>query len=138
MTRVTRRGQEIDDTPSDGDAEAIGRGAQNIASGIFAGGAAQMIVGYRYMISVTARQVQISGPVDLSPHRIVFRAPRTSVEAAAARNDVVIGAEPTPGRRVQLVFTGIAGTGAQRLVSVLDRESQPVRKATRRRPTAPK
>ena len=60
----------------------------------------------RVVSDPTARQVQISGPVDLSPHRIVFRAPRASVEAAAARNDVVIGADLVGGR---LVLTGYDG-----------------------------
>jgi hypothetical protein len=113
------------------------RGAAIIATGVFAGGSAEMVVGYRYLISVTARQLQISGPVDVTPQRIVFRAPRGSVEAAALHNDIVIGAEPSPGRRVQLVFRGVSGGQGDHLMEVLDRRMRPAPKRPRRGTTKP-
>ena len=139
VTHVTRRGASSSARADEetGLADTIGRGAQSLASGVFAGGAAEMIVGYRYLISVTARQLQISGPVDVAPQRIVFRAPRASVEAAALNNDVVIGAEPSPGRRVQLVFRGVSGGQGDHLVAVLDRGPASAPKRTRRRTTKP-
>jgi hypothetical protein len=141
VTHVTRRGVEVaaSATPSveTERPERAGRGAQSLASGVFAGGAAEMTVGYRYLISVTARQLQISGPVDVAPDRIVFRAPRATVEAAALRNDIVIGAEPRGGRRVQLIFRGVAGGQGNQLVAELDRGSEPAPKRTRRRTSQP-
>jgi hypothetical protein len=141
VTRVTRRGTEAaasaSPTVETERPERAGRGAESLASGVFAGGVAEMTVGYRYLISVTARQLQISGPVDVTPQRIVFRAPRGSVEAAALHNDIVIGAEPSPGRRVQLVFRGVSGGQGDHLMEVLDRRMRPAPKRPRRGTTKP-
>jgi len=141
VTQVRRRGTpSVSAAPLAEEAERperAGRGAQSLASGVFAGGAAEMTVGYRYLISVTARQLQISGPVDVAPERIVFRAPRATVEAAALRGDIVIGAEPRGGRRVQLVFRGVAGGQGNQLVAELDRGSEPAPKRTGRRTSQP-
>lgn len=100
-------------------------GLRNIATGVFAGGSAEMVVGYRYMISLTARQLQIAGPVDLSPQRVVFKAARESVEAAALRSDLVIGAETTSGQQVQLSFRGVSGGQGDHLVAILDEVRSP-------------
>lgn len=141
VTQVRRRGTpSVSAAPLTEEAErleTVGRGAQSLASGVFAGGATEMIVGYRYLISVTARQLQISGPVDVAPQRIVFRAPRGSVEAASLNNDIVIGAEPSRGRRVQLVFRGVSGGQGDHLVAVLDRSERPAQQRTRRRTNTP-
>jgi len=141
VTKVTRRGApSVSAAPPAEEAErleTLGRGAQSLASGVFAGGATEMIVGYRYLISVTARQLQISGPVDVAPQRIVFRAPRGSVEAAALNNDIVIGAEPSRGRLVQLVFRGVSGGQGDHLVAILDRSERPAPKRTRGRTSKP-
>jgi hypothetical protein len=112
----------------DEDPVAIGesRGVSNLATAVFAGGSAAMTVGYRYLISVSARTLRISGPVDVAPQRIVFRAPRATIESAAAQDDLVIGAEPKPGRKVQLLFRGIAGMTAEDLMARLDGEHMPV------------
>ena len=142
VTRVTRRGADAPARPAGADeAEDVApdlRGSRNLASGVFAGGSPEMVVGYRYMISVTARQLQISGPVDVAPDKIVFRAPSASVEAAALQNDIVIGAEPNRGRRVQLVFRGVAGGQGDRLVAALDHVTERTSKRPRRAaPPAP-
>ena len=112
------------------------RGARTIATGVFAGGSGDMIVGYRYMISLTEKQLQLSGPVDVAPQRVVFRAARASVEAAALDSDLVIGAETSSGNRVQLSFRGVAGGKGDDLVALLDQvphvETEP--KVVRRRP----
>jgi hypothetical protein len=112
------------------------RGAAIIATGVFAGGSAEMVVGYRYLISLTEKTLQISGPVDVAPQRVVFKAPRATVEAAALDSDLVIGAETSSGDRVQLAFRSVAGGKGDDLVAVLDQvpHVQTAPKAIRRRP----
>jgi hypothetical protein len=104
------------------------RGVENVATGVFAGGISELGAGYRYLISISARMLYVSGPVDVAPHHVVFRAPRTTVDASMFGGDLVVVAEWPVGRKRQLVFRGIAGTSADQIVSVLSRDSLPVAK----------
>jgi hypothetical protein len=126
-TLIARREMDAA-TVEDDDPAAIseGRGVTNLATAVFAGGSTALTVGYRYLISVSARTLRISGPVGVAPLRIVFRAPRATIESAAAQDDIAIGAEPKPGRKVQLLFRSVAGMTAEELMTRLDGDHMPV------------
>jgi hypothetical protein len=107
------------------------RGVENVATGVFAGGISDLGVGYRYLISVSPRMLYVSGPVDLAPDRVIFRAPRSSVDATMFGGDVVIVADHPPGRKRQLIFRGMASASAQRIMEQLEHDRQPVRRVRR-------
>jgi hypothetical protein len=127
--------EELDDGKlDDGKVEDLSRrrGVENLATGVFAGGVSELGAGYRYLISVSPRMLYVSGPVDVAPQHVVFRAPRTEIDATMFGGDLVVVAESPNGRKRQLIFRGIAGTGAAHIVAVLNRENQPVsRRRTR-------
>jgi len=102
------------------------RGVENVATGVFAGGVSELGAGYRYLISVSPRMLYVSGPVDVAPHHVVFRAPRAEIDATLFDNDLVIVAESPNGRKRNLVFRGIAGSAATNILALLDRDRQPV------------
>ncbi|TAL12316.1 MAG: hypothetical protein EPO00_02030 [Chloroflexota bacterium] len=115
---------DVADEPTGNDL-ADRRGVANIASGVFAGGVSELGAGYRYLISTSPTMLYISGPIDVAPTRIVFQAPRSTVDASHFEGDLVIVAESPIGKKRQLVFRGIAGADAAKVESLLARQAEP-------------
>ena len=111
----------------------VGDEIRIVASAIFVGGTAPLLPGARYAIGAHEGQMQILGPVDAHPGRVVLSRSLRDIEISGLNGRVVMGEkESIGGNRLGLVFTGLVGCAIEDLERILvqfgDRsEIEPVR-----------
>jgi hypothetical protein len=98
----------------------VGDEIRIVASAIFVGGTAPLLPGARYSIGAHEGQMQILGPVDVHPGRVVLSRSLRDIEISGINGRVVIGEKDSGGgSRLGLVFTGLVGCSVDDLERIL-------------------
>ena len=102
-------------------AARVGDEIRIVASAIFVGGTAPLLPGARYSIGAHEGQMQILGPVDAHPGRVVLSRSLRDIEVSGINGRVVIGERQSVGGggRLGLVFTGLVGCAIEDLERIL-------------------
>lgn len=91
-----------------------------VASAIYVGGTAPLLPGARYSIGAHEGQMQVLGPVDVHPGRVVLSRSLRDIEVSGINNRIIIGEKRSVGGgRLGLVFTGLVGCAVEDLERIL-------------------
>jgi hypothetical protein len=101
--------------PSSGDGPRVGDNSRTslLATGVFTGGTAGLVVGARYAIVRAGPEFQVMGPLDSAPDNIVLRRPLDELDPLCVTDRCIISHRSQPTRAL-IAMRGIAGlTGEQ-------------------------
>jgi hypothetical protein len=110
----TDRTRGTDAKPAPADPDGSGAAFQVIATGVFVGGTRPLVIGSRYLLSIQGGALEVRGPIDSSPNRVVVATDLAGVEASGIGDRLLISGTEDPST-FALGFASITGDTAESL-----------------------
>jgi hypothetical protein len=90
-----------------------------LGSGVYVGGSAPLLPGARYSIAIEGTAMQVLGPVDEAPGRVVLAREIAELETTMLGDRLIIAQHVRRGSGIGLVFTSVVGASGEELQRAL-------------------
>jgi hypothetical protein len=112
------RSDDADRPPARAGADEERAATSLLATGVFTGGTAGLVVGARYAIVRAGPEFQVMGPLDSSPDSVVLRRPLDELDPLCVNDRCIISHRSQPTRAL-IAMRGIAGLTGEQLETSL-------------------